>query len=742
MISGTVVFLVALPLCLGVAIASGADAFSGLLAGIVGGLVVGVLSGSHTSVSGPAAGLTAIIAMQITLLGQFETLLMAVVVAGVIQIGLGALRAGLLSAFFPSAVIKGLLAAIGVILILKQIPHLLGHDSDPEGDMAFQQPDHHNTFTEFLPVLRGDIHLGALTVGLTAIAILVLWDRIKPLKKSILPAPLVAVLVGVGLSLLFKQLGGRWAIGSSHLVQVPDSDTLAGFLTFLKLPDFTQLLNPAMYRAALTIAIVASLESLLNLEAVDKLDPKRRNSPPNRELFAQGVGNICAGMIGGIPVTSVIVRSSVNINAGAQTKFSAIFHGLLLLVSVVFLPDLLNYIPISALAAILLVTGFKLASPKLLREMWNSGVNQFLPFVITVAAIVLTDLLVGILIGLAVSLTFILNSNLRRPLRRVLEKHLNGEVLRIELASQVSFLNRARLEEVLMNVPRGGHVLLDAHRTDYIDPDIVELIRDFRDNAAPVRGVKISLRGFRDKYQIDDHMQFVDYSSRELQRALCPQEVLQLLKDGNERFRTGQQLTRDWNMQLVAASKGQHPLAVVLSCMDSRTPVELVFDMGLGDLFSVRMAGNVSSRKVLGSLEYGVAVAGARLILVMGHTQCGAVSATVRYVNSPDVIQATGCEHLPQLVQEIEKSCDPGACANFHLLPADAQRQFVDDVAAANVRHTVASLIASSRTIRNLVETGEIAVVGAMYDVATGQLQILDGLAPEPPSEAALPQTV
>jgi carbonic anhydrase/SulP family sulfate permease len=499
--AGVVVFLVALPLCLGIALASNAPLFSGVLAGIIGGLVVGTLSGSHTSVSGPAAGLTAVVAAQIATLGSFEAFLLAVMIAGLIQIAMGLARGGFIAAFFPSAVIKGLLAAIGVILILKQIPHLFGHDTDPEGEMSFQQPDHKSTFSEFGELLN-DIHPGATVIGLISVALLVIWDKSKRLKTSGVPAPLIVVLLGVAICLFLKQLGGRWVIQSSHLVQVPLASSLSELRSFLLHPDFSQWLNPAIYTAAFTVAIVASLETLLNLEAVDKLDPRQRTSPASRELVAQGVGNLIAGLIGGLPMTSVIIRSSVNINAGAQTKCSAIFHGFLLLATVALLPTYLNMIPLSSLAAILFVTGFKLASPMLIRQMWDSGRYQFLPFALTVVSIVVTDLLIGVLMGLSVSLGFILWSNVRNPIRRIVEKRPSGEVIRIELANQVSFLNRAALDEALNSIPRGGQVMLDAQNTDYIDPDILSLIKDFRDHTAPARGIQVSLLGFRRQYQL------------------------------------------------------------------------------------------------------------------------------------------------------------------------------------------------------------------------------------------------
>ncbi|HYF36123.1 MAG TPA: SulP family inorganic anion transporter, partial [Prosthecobacter sp.] len=562
----------ALPLCLGVALASNAPLFSGILAGIVGGILVGMLSGSHTSVSGPAAGLTAIVASQIGKLGTFEAFLAAVVLAGGIQIVLGICRAGFIAAFFPSSVIKGLLAAIGVILILKQIPHVLGHDADPMGEKSFSQPDHENTFSE-LAEAWFHIQPGAALVGLLSIALLLVWDRVKVLKKSPVPAALVVVLVGVAISQVLKGIGNGWAIEASHLVAVPVAASPGEFFGFLTFPDFSVLSSPTVYVAAVTIAIVASLETLLNIEAVDKLDPEQRATPPNRELLAQGVGNVVCGMIGGLPVTSVIVRSSVNIHAGVKTKLSAIWHGVLLLGCVMLVPGLLNQIPLAALAGILLMTGLKLASPKLFKQMWSEGRTMFLPFVITVVAIVLTDLLVGILIGLGVSIGFILHSNFRRPLRKVMEKHITGDVLRVELANQVGFFNRPSIEETLRSVPPGGHVLIDARNTDYIDADVLDLIKDFQNTMASAHQVKLSLAGFKDRYPaLEDRIQYVDFTTREVQSALTPERVLEILREGNERFLSGMRLTRDLGRQVGGTAAGQFPIAVVLSCIDSRTP--------------------------------------------------------------------------------------------------------------------------------------------------------------------------
>ena len=726
LIAGTVVFLVALPLCLGIAHASGVPVIAGIISGILGGIVVGLLSGSHISVSGPAAGLAAIVISQIQVLGSYEAFLLAVAISGILQIGLGVLRAGVLANYFPTNVIRGLLAAIGVILILKQLPHLVGHDADYEGEMAFVQDDGKNTFSEIAEALRAFLP-GAALVGLSCIALLFVWEKTR-LKKSLFPAPLAAVLLGVAISELLRVSGSSWTIEESHLVEVPVVGVNGqGWDTIFSMPDWSQWNNPKIYTAAITLAIVASLETLLNLEATDKLDPQKRVSPPNRELLAQGVGNIAAGLIGGMPMTSVIVRSSVNAGAGARSRLSCITHGVLLTVCVFFIPTLLNHIPLAALAAILVATGFKLASPKLFVEMAKGGRAQFIPFAITVLAIVFTDLLIGVIIGLAVSLMFVLNSNFRRGMNIIKEEHVGGIVNRVELANQVSFLNRAALMRTLSNFGRGEQVVIDARTTDYIDPDIYGLIQTFRDEIAPAHGVIVSLIGFKNHYQLEDHVQYVDVTTREVQDKLTPARVLHVLKEGNDRFVSGRRLQRDLIRQVDATSDGQHPMAVVLSCIDSRSPAEILFDLGLGDIFSVRLAGNVLSRKVLGSMEFACKVAGAKLILVLGHTSCGAVKATCDIVGKGlDTVQATGLTNLPYLVEPISKA--------VHMETTTMQNrdgsnyEFVDRVAAIHVRNVMLAIRQGSPTLRGMIDAGQIEVAGAMYNVKSGQVEFMSAV--------------
>lgn len=733
LIAGLVVFLVALPLCLGIAVASGADPLAGLIAGVLGGLVVGFLSGSHTSVSGPAAGLTAIVIAQIANLG-FDGFLLALVIAGVIQLVMGFAKAGQLSSFFPSSVIKGLLAAIGVILILKQIPHLLGHDKDPEGEMSFIQPDGENTFTELFEtfyeigaLFQHEPHFGAALIGIASIAILVIWGRIPALKNSLVPAPLVVVVLGVFGQLGLGTLGDTWAISAEHLVKVPTPESFTDWFKEFKSPDWSKILELNIYIGAVTIAIVASLETLLNLEAVDKLDHYKRNSPGSRELCAQGVGNICSGLIGGLPMTSVIVRSSVNVNMRATTKVSAIFHGFLLLIFVGFFPSVLNLIPLSALAGVLIVTGFKLASPALFKKMWSEGPYQFAPFLITLVAIVFTDLLIGIIIGLVVSLLFILNSNLRQSLKQTQETHVDGDVQHVQLPNQVSFLNRAAITRVLDSMTKGQHLLVDASQSNYIDPDILSLINEFKEVEGPVRGIQVSLRGFKEKYNLSDDIQYADYSTRELQSKISPDQVLELLKSGNQRFCDGEQLPRDYSRQVAATASGQSPMAAVLSCIDSRVPAELVFDLGIGDIFSVRVAGNVVGSKSLGSLEYGVAVAGSKLLLVMGHTRCGAVTSSIQLVSEDkDVAETTGCPHLPPIVSEVSQSFTKDECQSLNDQSDDEREAFIDGIARRNVQHTVEQILERSAPIRKLQEEGKVLVLGAMYDVKSGQVEFLE----------------
>ena len=480
-----VVFFVALPLCLGIALASGAPLFSGLIAGIVGGILVGSLSGSQIGVSGPAAGLAAIVLTAIGTLGGYQNFLLAVVIGGFIQIGLGVLKAGVIGYYFPSSVIKGMLTGIGIIIILKQIPHFFGYDRDPEGDFAFKQVDGENTFSEIFNALDF-ISPGATLIAVIALAILILWDRVLSKKSKIfqlVQGPLVAVVVGIIYYVLTKD-NAAWGISSDHLVSVPVPEDISSFFGQFSFPNFGAITNPQIWVTGFTIALVASLETLLCVEATDKLDPEKRVTPTNRELVAQGVGNMFSGMIGGLPVTQVIVRSSANIQSGGKSKMSAIIHGFFLLISVMLIPTLLNKIPLSVLAAVLFIVGYKLAKPALFRTMYKMGWKQFVPFIVTILGIVFTDLLVGIGLGLGVGIVVILIKSYQNSHFLHIQDKSNGRHrIKMTLAEEVTFFNKGAILKELDSLPEGTYLELDVRKTRYLDNDIIEILDDFSEKA-------------------------------------------------------------------------------------------------------------------------------------------------------------------------------------------------------------------------------------------------------------------
>ncbi len=488
--ASVVVFLVALPLCLGIALASGAPLVGGVITGIVGGLVAGALSGSALAVSGPAAGLAIVVLEAIEHHG-YEAFVVAVALSGIIQLAFGYLRAGLLGDFIPDAVIKGMLAAIGIILIMKQIPHAVGWDADPEGDLMFRQPDGETTISA---MLRAGEHVapGAVLITVVSLAILLVWDskwvRGKAWSK-LLPGPLVVVIVGAVLNGVYGSVGAGWVLSPEQLVSLPVADSVTDVASLLTRPDFSVLSSGDIYGTAVILAIVASLETLLSIEATDKLDPLKRVTPPNRELKAQGAGNLMAGLLGGLPMTAVIVRSSANVSAGAMSQTSAILHGLWLLLALVFAAQLANMIPLSSLAAILLIVGFKLNRPQLYRSAWARGWNQFIPFVTTIVAIYFTDLLIGIIIGLAVGLFFVVKTNYHAAINVTQD----GSRYLVKLNRTVSFLNKADLRSLFSRIDEGSYVIIDGTKTEFLDDDVVETIMDFC-NTAPDRGISVELK--------------------------------------------------------------------------------------------------------------------------------------------------------------------------------------------------------------------------------------------------------
>lgn len=488
--SSIVVFLVALPLCLGIALGSNAPLFSGLIAGMIGGIVIGLLSGSQLSVSGPAAGLTTIVAGALLKI-PFEAFLLSVFICGLMQIAFGFLKAGIIGDYVPNSVIKGMLAAIGLILILKQLPHLVGYDADYYGDESFDQTNNENTFSSIGQAIRQITPIAAL-IGVVCLAIQIIWEKFTSGKKGfirLVPAPLLVVLVGVAINEIVLASNPGQGLDSKHMVSIPIAESANQFFSFFTSPDWSQVMNKQVWITAGTLALVASLETLLSIEAIDDLDPYQRVTNKERELKAQGVGNMLSGLVGGLPITSVIVRSSANVNAGAKSKMSAVYHGVLLLLCVAFIPALLNRIPLSCLAAILIYTGYKLAKPALFKTYYKKGWNQFLPFVITIAAILLTDLLIGVLIGIAVGLFFILRTNFKSSVFVVNDK--NNYLFR--LRKDVSFMNKPIIKNKLEEVPDDSFVLIDAQRADFIDRDVVEVIEDFMIHA-PLKNIKVDLK--------------------------------------------------------------------------------------------------------------------------------------------------------------------------------------------------------------------------------------------------------
>ena len=511
--SGLVVFLVAIPLCLGIALASKAPLMSGIVAGMVGGIVVGLFGGSALGVSGPAAGLVAIMldardsfapedfrledgTLPPDLTGPqmmyiFEMILLATLIAGVIQVLMGFLKAGVLAYYIPTAVIKGMLAAIGVIIILKQIPHAVGYDVDFEGDMAFLQPDGENTFSEILEALT-HVQFGAVALFILALGVLILWTmpffKKRPIFR-VISGPLVAVLVGIVGHLVYLNFIPDYLITDSGMVNL-STDNLT--FEWIVLPDFTKIGNPDVWKYAVIIAGVASVESLLCAEATDKMDPHKRITPMNKELRAQGYANIVSGLIGGLPITQVVVRSSANVQSGGQTRWAAIFHGIMILLAILILAPLLNLIPKAVLAAILIIVGYRLISPKVIKLMWSKGLTQFIPFAVTIVAVMVTDLLTGVGIGLAVGAIYILISNFRVPYTYTLKNEKDRKVITLKLAEMVSFLNKGNILSTLREVPDGSKVVVDARATYHIDPDVQEVLNDFKTSSVE-RGIEFEI---------------------------------------------------------------------------------------------------------------------------------------------------------------------------------------------------------------------------------------------------------
>lgn len=711
-VAAIVVFLVAVPLCLGIALASGAPLFSGILSGIIGGIVVGSFSGSHVSVSGPAAGMAAVVIAAITQLGDFHLFLLALVLAGLIQILIGVFKAGFIADYVPSNVVQGLLCAIGILLIIKQLPLAFTLSADFNELKTNLLETTEGFSLSPLLALSHHINSGAMLITFLSLSILVHFDLTKNKFLKEMPSPIVVVIVGVLLNEVFIWTHLPLIQDSPQLVNIPKTSGIYEFFSQLEYPNWSAWTNPKIYLYALILSIVASLETLLNFKAGEKLDKKRRHSPSNQELIAQGVGNMTAGFIGGIPITSVIIRTSINIQAGSKTKMSTILHGVFILLSVMLLPGVLNKIPLSSLAAILIYTGYKLNKPIIYKNIYSQGWDRFIPFIVTVVSIIVFNLLTGIVIGLAISLFYILKSNSQARIDIFKEIYPTGVISRLVLPQQLTFLNKATLVAELSSIPKHTQLIIDARYTQYLDKEILELLYEFKDEKAPNRHIALNLIGFKDHYKVHNYIDFINVTTYDVQYNLSPAQVLNVLHEGNQRFLHDVRIHRSNRMDIKYTAKMQHPIAVVLGCIDSRVPVETIFDMSFGDIFCVRIAGNVINDDVLASIEYACNVVGAKLIVVLGHTRCGAIQSAC------DGIEMG---HITQLLSKIK----PAVIAETKTLEnrTGQNASFVEQVTELNIANTLQHIYSQSGILSTLIKEDSIAMVGAMYDVNSGRVK-------------------
>ena len=702
------VFLVAIPLCLGIAHASGAPLVSGIIAGIIGGIVIGFLSGSQLSVSGPAAGLTAIVLAGIHELKSYEAFLLALIVAGILQILFGILKAGIISNYIPTSVIKGLLAAIGIILILKQIPHVLGYDVEQFGVQEYSLTEEDmqdgiqkglSTFTLILYAIK-NIDIGVLLIGVSSIGFLYLWEKKYSRKYPFIPGSLLIVIMGIGFNELYRLLDSGMVLSGNHLVRLPVITDVESLLYTVRSPDFSRIGDPDVYRVGLVVSLVASLETLLSIEAIDKLDPKRSVSPVNRELVAQGIGNTMNGFFGGLPVTSVIVRSSVNLNSGGKTKYSAILHGVFLLVSFLFIPDLLNKIPIATLAAILCYTGYKLATPTILWEIYRAGWSQFVPCTVTTIAIVFSDLLTGTIIGSSTALIFILKDVYNSPVLKVRRDEIKSKV-KVFLGENLTFLHKAKVSEVLKEVPEDFELIIDGKDSLYIDMDILEMFKDYRKHA---EDSNIQLKFLNFKYlEKENPEKTPDNTSYE--------ELLENNRDW------AWQKTQDDREFFKKLSIGQEPNFLVISCSDSRVPIGTITKAEPGEMFVHRNIANQVNKNdtnMMSIIQFGIQVLKIKQIIVCGHYGCGGIRASISSTS------LTG--DLDKWVDPIRKLHEKHS-HEFNMI--EDQREKEDLLVEYNVLEQAHNILNLDFVKKSIQETGFPCVYAWVYDLHTGLIKEL-----------------
>lgn len=710
-----VIFLIAVPLCLGVALASGAPLYSGIISGIIGGIVVGFLSPSSVSVSGPAAGIAAIMIAAFAEFHDFNTVLLAIFISGFIQLFAGIRRYGFYADYVPASVIKGMISAIGIMLIIKQIPlaFTMSHN--------FSELKYHlleaSESSKMHPLIDLSFHLnsGAFILSLMTLGILMFFDKWGKNYFKNFPGLILVIILGTLINQWLLSTDSIFAQHGPHSVKVPTPYHLSAFLDKLSMPNWSAWKNPMIYVYGALFALVTSIESLLNTTASEKLDKHHRSINKNKELCAQGIGNIMAGLFGGMPITSLIIRTSVNIESQAKTKVATIFHGILLIGAFFYLSEILNHIPVCVLASILMFTGYKITRPKLYYEIYQQGPVKFVPFIVTVISVLVFNLLFGVILGLIINILYILKYNSQARIDIIKEIYPSGTSNRLMLPQQTTFLNKASIIAELETIPEHSQLVIDARYAEFIDTEILDYIREFKEERAPMRQISLNLIGFKDHYELHDHINFINVSTYDAQTQLNPLDVLNILKQGNERFLHDQCIHRSNMIDIQHTSETQHPIAIVLGCIDSRVPVETIFDMTFGDLFCVRIAGNVINDDILASIEYATHVVGAKLIVVLGHTGCGAIQAACNHVEKG---------HITQLLKKIE----PAIAAEQHITYQrhGKNHHFVNQVTHLNIAHSMIEIYQRSHILHEMINNKKVGIIGAVYNVASGEVEFSD----------------
>ena len=709
-----VLFLVALPISLGMPLATNTPVVSGIISGIIGGLFVGIFSKSNTSVSGAAIGIATVFVTTIAILGSYESALLALFISGLIQILMGLARVGNVSKYIPLSVLRGLLTSIGILLILKQIPHIVGYDKDLASDFSLFKEDSEGILVEITNIFN-NIHSGAVIISLISLAIMYFWDKIPFRVLKIVPSYLFVIIVAIITNeVIFIDLFPTLHIKDNFLISLPTVSTWQNIITF---PNFSAVLNINTWIYGAILAITISTESLLNLEAIESIDPHQRRVSPNRELIIQGTANSLGSLIGAFPVVSTLIRSSVSIYAGAQTKMATIFHGILFLLSLVALGTILNLIPFACLASILIAIGYKIVNIEAIKRTYKESPSQLVPFIVTIIAILGINLPIGILIGVVSGLFFVLRSNYNQSFE--LSNHILhvDAVTHFELPKQVSFLSKALIKDTLWATPNESKMVIDATDTDYIDYDVVKILKQFIYEVVPEKKIQLNFLINNNPYQLENIISFSNALNKDSQSKLNAEQVLEILQEGNLRFLRGESNKKYLKHQVEATASQQSPMAIILSCIDSRTSVEHVFDLGLGDIFGARIAGNIVNDDILGSMEFATHVMGVKLVMVLGHTKCGAVKGACAHVE---------LGHLTGLLNKIE----PAIQEEIEIIGRDSidanNSSLVDKVAENNVHFVIKEIRERSPIIANLEKEEKIKLIGAFYDVESGEVFFYD----------------